>query len=157
MAPCLSPAPARFSHFLLLNDFPPPSRSLEQAIRTTVRRASSPGEKCECTCPKGKVNMKFFPSPEYTVRNVVKHVLELTWKLVISNYSTSVRWTMVGYNHLISNKREWNNCFIKNARKYREFFPTLFVKTTDFHLVFNFEQTRTVDIFGEHSIMANIP
>ena len=28
---CLSPAPARFSHFLLLNDFPPPSRSLEQA------------------------------------------------------------------------------------------------------------------------------
>ena len=30
--PCLSPAPARFSHFLLLNDFPPPSRSLEQAI-----------------------------------------------------------------------------------------------------------------------------
>ena len=29
--PCLSPAPAGFSHFLLLNDFPPPSRSLEQA------------------------------------------------------------------------------------------------------------------------------
>ena len=23
----------------------------------------------------------------------------------------------VGYNHLISNKREWNNCFIKNAHK----------------------------------------
>ena len=21
---------------------------------------------------------------------------------------------LVGYNHLISNKREWNNCFIKN-------------------------------------------
>ena len=21
----------------------------------------------------------------------------------------------VGYNHLISNKREWNNCFIKNS------------------------------------------
>ena len=28
---CLSPAPARFSHFLSLNDFPPASRSLEQA------------------------------------------------------------------------------------------------------------------------------
>ena len=28
---CLSPAPTRFSHFLLLNDFPPSSRSLEQA------------------------------------------------------------------------------------------------------------------------------
>ena len=29
-APSL-PSPARFSHFLLLTDFPPPSRSLEQA------------------------------------------------------------------------------------------------------------------------------
>ena len=24
---------------------------------------------------------------------------------------------LVGYNHLISNKGEWNNCFIKNAHK----------------------------------------
>ena len=23
----------------------------------------------------------------------------------------------VGYNHLISNKREWNNCFIKNNKE----------------------------------------
>ena len=29
--PCLSPTPARFSHFFLLNDFSPLSRSLEQA------------------------------------------------------------------------------------------------------------------------------
>ena len=29
--------------------------------------------------------------------------------------------------------------------KYWEFFPTLFVKTTDFQLVFNFKQTRTVN------------
>ena len=55
---------------------------------------------------------------------------------------------LVGYNHLISKKREWNNCFIKKPTKYREFFPTLFVKTTDFQLVFNFEHTRTVTIFG---------
>ena len=34
---------------------------------------------------------------------------------------------------------------------------TLFVKTTDFQLVFNFEQKRTVTIFGEHGIMADIP
>ena len=31
----------------------------------------------------------------------------------INNYSMSARWIWVGYNHLISNKREWNNCFIK--------------------------------------------
>ena len=46
---------------------------------------------------------------------------------------------------------------LKTTTKYREFFLTLFVKTTDFQLVFNFEQTRTVTIFGEHGIMAHIP
>ena len=39
---------------------------------------------------------------------------------------------------------------LKMPTKYREFFSTLFVKTTDFQL----EQTRTVNIFGEHGIMA---
>ena len=34
---------------------------------------------------------------------------------LINNYSTSARWIWVGYNHLISNEREWNNCFVKNA------------------------------------------
>ena len=46
---------------------------------------------------------------------------------------------------------------LKTATKYGEFFTTLFVKTTDFQLVFNVEQTRTVTIFGEHGIMAHIP
>ena len=46
---------------------------------------------------------------------------------------------------------------LKTPTKYREFFPTLFVKTTDFQLVFNFEQTCTITIFGEHGIMAHIP
>ena len=41
---------------------------------------------------------------------------------------------------------------LKTPTKHREFFPTLFVKTTDFQLVFNFEQTRTVTMFGEHGI-----
>ena len=41
--------------------------------------------------------------------------------------------------------------------KYPEFFLTSFVKTTDFQLVFNFEQTHIVTIFGEHGIMAHIP
>ena len=42
-------------------------------------------------------------------------------------------------------------------KKYREFFSAVFVKTTDSHLIFNFEQTRTVTMFGEHGIMAHIP
>ena len=46
---------------------------------------------------------------------------------------------------------------LKTPTKYREFFSTLFVKTTDFRLISNFALTRTVTIFGEHGIMAHIP
>ena len=46
---------------------------------------------------------------------------------------------------------------LKTPTTYQEFFPTSFVKTTDFQLVFNFEQMHTVTIFGEHGIMALIP
>ena len=46
---------------------------------------------------------------------------------------------------------------LKTLTKYREFFPTLFVKITYFQLVFNFEQTRTITTFGEHGTMAHIP
>ena len=34
---------------------------------------------------------------------------------------------LVGYNHLVSNKREWNNCFTKNAHKISSALPTLFL------------------------------
>ena len=33
---------------------------------------------------------------------------------------------------------------LKTPTKYREFFPTLFEKTRDFQLVYNFERMRTV-------------
>ena len=46
---------------------------------------------------------------------------------------------------------------LKTPTRYREFFPTLFVKTTDFQLLFNFEHTHTVTVFGEHGITAHIP
>ena len=45
---------------------------------------------------------------------------------------------------------------LKTPTKYRKFFPTLFLKTTDFQLVFNFERTRTVTIFGKYGILALI-
>ena len=45
----------------------------------------------------------------------------------------------------------------KTRTKYGEFFATLFVKTTGFQLVSNFEQTRTITIFREHGIIAHIP
>ena len=43
---------------------------------------------------------------------------------------------------------------LKTPTKYREFFLTIFLKATDFQLVFNFEQMRKVTTFGEHGIMA---
>ena len=39
---------------------------------------------------------------------------------------------------------------LQTPTKYREFSPILFLKTIDFQLVINFEQARTVTIFGEH-------
>ena len=50
-----------------------------------------------------------------------------------------------------------NFVLLKTPTKYQEFFPTLFEKTTDFQLVFNFERMHTVTLFGEHGIMAHIP
>ena len=44
---------------------------------------------------------------------------------------------------------------LKTPTKFQEFFLTLFVKTTNFQLVLNFEQTCTVTIFGEHGIINN--
>ena len=35
---------------------------------------------------------------------------------------------------------------LKTVKEYLEFFPTLFVKITDFQLVFNFEQHATVTL-----------
>ena len=55
--------------------------------------------------------------------------------IIVANYSTIIPWARVGYemidsqrgaqrrvgyNHLISNKREWNNCFIKNTPQIKK-------------------------------------
>ena len=48
---------------------------------------------------------------------------------------------------------------LKTPIKYREFCPTIFVKKKKVFptkLVFNFEETRTVAIFGDRGIMAHI-
>ena len=55
----------------------------------------------------------------------------------------------VGYNHLISNKCEWNNCFIKNAPKYRKLDYNKNKKAQKI--------THTLAIFVDHGIMAHIP
>ena len=51
----------------------------------------------------------------------------------------------VGYNHLISNKREWNNCFIKNNQEILLDLADLALKEQPWPL------------FHGHGIMAHIP
>ena len=55
----------------------------------------------------------------------------------------------VGYKHLISNKREWNNCFIKNA-------PKILKKILDYNKKNAKKITHTLSNFVDHGIMALI-
>ena len=54
--------------------------------------------------------------------NMSSSMLVLGVCLIFNNYSTSARW-IVDYNHLISNKREWNNCLIKNTNEISRICP----------------------------------
>ena len=71
-----------------------------------------------------------------------------------TDYSTSARWIWDGRQPaiIISYPTSASGIIVllKTRTKYREF---LFVKTAVFQPVFNFEQTRTVAIFGEHGMM----
>ena len=57
-----------------------------------------------------------------------------------------------GYNHLISNKREWNNCFIKNNRE-------ILLYLADFALQEQLEDNLMIAKCLEHGtcILAHIP
>ena len=80
-------------------------------------------------------------------------------KTTKQTYVTIIPRVRVGYEVaiiIISNKREWNNCFVKNAHQISRILPDCICKNNRFQLVFNFEQTRTVTIFGEHGTMAYI-
>ena len=70
----------------------------------------------------------------------------MRWK--IANEAHSAKLAIILYTGIYG--------YIRNAHKTLRNCPTLFVKTTDFQLVFNFEQMRTVTIFGEHGVMAHI-
>ena len=87
--------------------------------------------------------------------------------MIFNNYSKGcceVWWTWlasarygiwVGYNHLISRPGSANGVIVllKTPTKFREFFRALFVKTTDFQLVFNFEQTLTLLPYLESMVL----
>ena len=46
---------------------------------------------------------------------------------------------------------------LKTPKKISRILPDFICKPTDFYLVFNFEQMRTVTIFEENGITAHIP
>ena len=77
---------------------------------------------------------------------VLNNVCALDMRWWIANKARSAELAII--NRLISNATTARGIIVllKTPTKYREFFPTLFVKTTDCQLVFNFEQTCTVTI-----------
>ena len=79
--------------------------------------------------------------------------------VTVLTYLTITPRVRVGHEMVISNLISASAIIVllKTPTKYREFVPNVIVKTTDFQLVFSFEQMRTVTIFGEHCIMAHIP
>ena len=57
----------------------------------------------------------------------------------------------VGYNHVISigkkKKREWNNCFIKNANKMSRISSRLYLQK---HPIFSLFSIFSADAYGYH-------
>ena len=77
--------------------------------------------------------MKLMPLADHDSPSEFAVLFFYCYLQIINNYSTSAhgyevidsqRGTKrrVGYNHLISNKREWNNCFIKNHQQILLYF-----------------------------------
>ena len=79
---------------------------------------------------KDKYPSIFSPQMEAIVFIVLQISFAMRAVSKIGEYLTIIPWArvgyemidsqlgatrLVGYNHLISNKREWNNCLIKNA------------------------------------------
>ena len=61
--------------------------------------------------------------------------LPVGYEMVVSQRGAQRR---VGYNHLIPNKPEWNNCFIKNAHKISRILPNFICKNNLFSACFKF-------------------
>ena len=66
-----------------------------------------------CTCTE----LWKYPSNRYKVYLTIipRARVGYAYEMVDSQRGAQRR---VGYNYLISNKREWNNCFIKKLKKY---------------------------------------
>ena len=90
--------------------------------------------------------------------NMSSSMLVLGVCLIFNNYSAGARW-IVGYNHLIFNKREWNNCFIKNTHEISRILPDFLYHLLQQPIFSLFlilsRRVRTVTIFGEHGIINN--
>ena len=69
------------------------------------------------------------PIMDYTGR--LQHKLvHLSGLRLLNNYSMSTCWIQDGrLNYLISNKREWNNCFIKDTQRNPSKLATMIEKT----------------------------
>ena len=81
------------------------------------------------------------PAPFVTLASFAPLVMnsEYLFSIIINNYSKSARWIWDGYDHLVSNKCEWNIfCFIKNTHKISRILPYFIWKNNQFSACFQF-------------------
>ena len=127
---------AHFGLYTNQNDrFPDPFIYFEQQVKFLPFHIRKP---FQTEPPRIGHYRKFSPTPEMEVDLSIVHActLDMSW--------------------LQSSHIQKAQVLLTTPTKYRKFFPPLFVKTNNFQLVVNFEQTHTVTIFGDHGIMAYI-
>ena len=87
------------------------------------------------------------PPPEFSVFVLCTlHFRTLPNNRLLNNYSSSARWIWAGYNHLIYNKRLWNNCFVNNAHKISRILTNFICKNNRFSAYF----LNWVDAYSYH-------
>jgi len=115
---CKTTAEGHLKYFQRVHKYCNPSKTSEQVKK--INEYFEPTEKRQKLWVVIKVLTKFPYSKQVDLSENIKWVLYSLYHYnIINNYSTSA-YCRVGYIHLISNKREWNNCFVKNAPKILE-------------------------------------
>ena len=101
---------------------------LQQTVEDTPERfASSKNIRARLKKTKREITYKI-KIDSYWLWNTWRPNVGITVVLdvVINVYITIIPWARVGYNHFISNKGEWNNCFSKFSNRI---LPRIFIST----------------------------
>ena len=93
----------------------------------------------------------------WTASNWYVAIVDFQYSLSLNKYLTIIPWVHVGYEMVANEARSAELAIIIIQKCRQNIKNNSSCKNNNFQLVFNFEQMRTVTIFGEHGIMAHIP